>query len=79
MTQPVYEPEMLLSYLDCYRQRFGPLGVPVLVGIQPLHSYRLAEKFHNEVPGIVIPEAILERMREAERMATQRDWRSPAR
>ena len=65
MTQPVYAPDMLLSYLDCYRQRFGPLGVPVLAGIQPLHSYRLAEKFHNEVPGIVIPEAILERMREA--------------
>jgi homocysteine S-methyltransferase len=65
MTQPVFEPGALLAYLDRYRTRFGPIPIPILVGIQPLHSYRLAEKFHNEVPGIVIPETVLDRMRRA--------------
>ena len=65
MTQPVYEARTLFSYLDRYRELYGPLGIPLMIGIQPLHSYRLAEKFHNEVPGIVIPAAVLERMRRA--------------
>jgi len=65
MTQPVYEARTLFGYLDRYRERYGPLGIPIMIGLQPLQSYRLAEKFHNEVPGIVIPEAVLQRMRRA--------------
>jgi len=61
MTQPVYDPAVLERFLD----DIAPLGLPVLVGLLPLASYRNAEFLHNEVPGMQIPEAIRERMRKA--------------
>jgi homocysteine S-methyltransferase len=61
MTQPVYDPRLLERFLDdC-----APLGLPVLVGLLPLASYRNAEFLHNEVPGMQVPDAIRERMRKA--------------
>jgi Methionine synthase I (cobalamin-dependent), methyltransferase domain len=65
MTQPVYDPVTFIHYLELYKERFGELTTPILVGLQPLHSYQQAEKFHNEVPGIVIPEHIRRRLRDA--------------
>ena len=61
MTQPVYSPEVLERFLD----DVAPLGLPVLIGLLPLASYRNAEFLHNEVPGMQVPEAIRERMRKA--------------
>ncbi|MCC6873431.1 MAG: bifunctional homocysteine S-methyltransferase/methylenetetrahydrofolate reductase [Sandaracinaceae bacterium] len=61
MTQPVYDP----AVLDKFLRDIEPLGVPVLVGLLPLASYRNAEFLHNEVPGMSIPEDIRERMRKA--------------
>jgi len=61
MTQPVYDPGVLDRFLADAR----PLGIPILVGILPLASYRNAEFLHNEVPGMSIPEDIRERMRRA--------------
>jgi homocysteine S-methyltransferase len=61
MTQPVYDPAVLDRFLDDVR----PLGIPVLVGLLPLASYRNAEFLHNEVPGMSIPDDIRERMRKA--------------
>ncbi len=61
MTQPVYDPAVLDRFLaDC-----APLGLPVLVGLLPLASYRNAEFLHNEVPGMQVPDAVRERMRKA--------------
>jgi homocysteine S-methyltransferase len=59
MTQPVYDPKVL----DRMLRDIEPLGVPVLVGLLPLASYRNAEFLHNEVPGMQVPEPIRERMR----------------
>jgi homocysteine S-methyltransferase len=39
---------------------------PVIAGIWPLTSFRNAEFLNNEVPGITIPPAIMERMRKAD-------------
>ncbi len=61
MTQPVYDPRVLERLLD----DVAALGLPVLVGILPLASYRNAEFLHNEVPGMTIPDEIRERMRVA--------------
>lgn len=61
MTQPVFEQELLDKMLD----RTKHLGMPVLVGVLPLVSYKNAEFLHNEVPGMQIPEEIRERMRRA--------------
>jgi homocysteine S-methyltransferase len=61
MTQPVYDPDVLSKFLKDIK----PLGLPVLVGLLPLASYRNAEFLHNEVPGMQVPEHIRERMRKA--------------
>ncbi|MBN9164165.1 MAG: bifunctional homocysteine S-methyltransferase/methylenetetrahydrofolate reductase [Myxococcales bacterium 68-20] len=61
MTQPVYDPAVLEKFLE----DIAPLGLPVLVGLLPLASYRNAEFLHNEVPGMQVPEAVRERMRKA--------------
>jgi methionine synthase / methylenetetrahydrofolate reductase(NADPH) len=58
MTQPVYDPEQLSSFLD----QVAPFGLPVMVGLLPLASHRNAEFLHNEVPGMQIPQAYRERM-----------------
>jgi len=55
LSQPVYQPEKALEFLDYYQHRHGKLEIPVLVGILPLFSPRHAAFLHNEVPGIVIP------------------------
>ncbi|MFO0679833.1 MAG: bifunctional homocysteine S-methyltransferase/methylenetetrahydrofolate reductase [Polyangiaceae bacterium] len=61
MTQPVYDPTVLEKFL----KDIAPLGLPVLVGLLPLASFRNAEFLHNEVPGMQVPEAVRERMRKA--------------
>ena len=61
MTQPVYDPKVLEKFLD----DAASLGLPVLVGLLPLASFRNAEFLHNEVPGMQVPEAVRERMRKA--------------
>jgi homocysteine S-methyltransferase len=65
MTQPVYDAASFLDYFDQYKMRYGPVPIPILVGLQPLHSSQQAEKFHHEVPGIVIPEDVRTRLRQA--------------
>ncbi len=61
MTQPVYDPVVLEKFLT----DIEPLGLPVLVGLLPLASYRNAEFLHNEVPGMQVPASVRERMRKA--------------
>ena len=62
MTQPVYDPETLASFIE----DAAPIGLPIMVGLLPLASYRNAEFLHNEVPGMQIPLASRERMAKAE-------------
>jgi homocysteine S-methyltransferase len=60
ITQPVFDPEALLRFLDrvgTYRRT-----IPVLAGVWPLLSFKNAEFMNNEVPGVVVPKEILERM-----------------
>jgi homocysteine S-methyltransferase len=62
VTQPVFDPAELARFLE----RIAPWRIPVIAGIWPLTSLRNAEFLANEVPGAQVPEAVLERMREAE-------------
>ncbi len=62
LTQPVYQPEQAQAFLEHYKQLYGPLEIPVLVGILPLFSARHAAFLHNEVPGISIPAETLARI-----------------
>ena len=62
MTQLVFD----LEYLDRFFDRLGGASpIPLLLGICPLWSYRLALRFHNELPGIVVPDALQDALRDA--------------
>ncbi|HEX9166753.1 MAG TPA: bifunctional homocysteine S-methyltransferase/methylenetetrahydrofolate reductase [Gemmatimonadales bacterium] len=61
ITQPVFD----LDQLDRFLTRVEQYRLPVVAGIWPLVSVRNAEFLANEVPGITIPGAILDRMRRA--------------
>jgi homocysteine S-methyltransferase len=61
MTQPIYSMEPL----ERFREAFGPLPVPMILGMVPLHSSKQAEYLHNEVPGFDIPDEVRARLREA--------------
>src|SRR5213596_1085572 len=55
MTQIVFD----VDYLDTFVERIGGnWPIPVLVGVFPLTSHRLALRLHNEVPGIVVPQSL---------------------
>jgi homocysteine S-methyltransferase len=58
ITQPTFDVAQLKNFL----KRIEHCRIPVIAGIWPLVSYRNAEFLANEVPGVVVPDAILERM-----------------
>lgn len=59
ITQPVFDATQLESFLD----KIEHLALPVVVGIWPLLSFRNAQFMKNEVPGVTVPDEVLERMR----------------
>lgn len=61
ITQPVFDVEPLLRFIDAIPElRDGT--VPLIAGIWPLASYRNAEFMRNEVPGVMVPDSVMERM-----------------
>jgi homocysteine S-methyltransferase len=67
VTQPVYDPESYLQWLDRI-DRAGANGAyrrPHLVGIWPFVSLRNAEFMANEVPGVKVPAWAIEEMAKA--------------
>lgn len=63
ITQPVFDPEQLLGFLEEMRKISD---IPVLAGIWPLQSLRNAEFLANEVPGVSVPAAVLRRLADAQ-------------
>ena len=63
-TPPVFDVKQLETFLERMKSTAG--HIPVLAAICPLTSYRNAEFMNNEVPGISVPQAVMERMREAD-------------
>jgi methionine synthase I (cobalamin-dependent)/5,10-methylenetetrahydrofolate reductase len=61
VTQPVFDTGRLERFLSRARS-----PIPVIAGIWPLTSLRNAEFLANEVPGVEVPQAIIERMRRAQ-------------
>jgi 5,10-methylenetetrahydrofolate reductase len=61
VTQPVFDADQL----ERFAHGVAPLGIPIVAGIWPLVSVRNAEFLANEVPGVTVPESIIERMRRA--------------
>ena len=71
LTQPIYEPERARAFVEQYQAEYGPLDVPILVGILPLYGVRHARFLHNEVPGITINPAVFERLERAGKHSPQ--------
>jgi len=62
ITQPVFDVAELHRFLD----RIADFRIPVVAGLTPLESLRHAEFMANEVPGVRVPDAIVDRMRRAD-------------
>lgn len=58
ITQPVFDVDALSSFLE----RVSDVEIPVIAGIWPLVSLRNAEFMKYEVPGVVVPDGLLDRI-----------------
>lgn len=70
LSQPMYALDELERLVRAYEERFGELPIKIFAGVLPLVSRRHAEFIHNEVPGVRIPEEVLDRMRAGDDAAT---------
>ena len=53
------------AQLDTFLKRAEQFKIPIVAGIWPLVSLRNAEFLANEVPGVNVPDEVLQRMRKA--------------
>jgi homocysteine S-methyltransferase len=68
ITQPVFDTNTLFRFLEAIES----FKIPVIAGIWPFASLKNAEFMANEVPGVVVPLRLLERMSAAK---TQQEGR----
>jgi methionine synthase I (cobalamin-dependent)/5,10-methylenetetrahydrofolate reductase len=61
MTQALFE----LDSLERFGERLGGWPIPVLLGVWPLRSHAMALRLHNEVPGITVPDELLDALETA--------------
>ncbi len=69
ITQPVFDPEALMRFIDNVGAEYR---IPFIAGIWPLASYRNAVFMKNEVPGVIVPDWIMEKMESYEQKEDQR-------
>ncbi len=63
ITQPVFDTDSLMRFIEKINK--DNLSIPLVAGIWPLVSYRNAMFLKTEVPGVVVPDSIIERMSKA--------------
>jgi homocysteine S-methyltransferase len=61
VTQPVFDAKTLFDFID----EMADINVPIIAGIWPFTSFKNAEFMANEVPGVVVPGILLDRMNRA--------------
>jgi methylenetetrahydrofolate reductase (NADPH) len=64
-TNLIYEPDRLDLWLEQLDKRDVLNKVYIMIGIAPLKSYKIAEYLHTKVPGVTLPQSILNRMEKA--------------
>ena len=62
----MFHHEGFLAWLEALDKRHLLGKVHVLAGVFPLRSLRVARHMARQVPGVVIPEAVLKRLEEGE-------------
>lgn len=65
VTQPIFDVDQLRQFLK-HLASAGLARLPVIGSLWPLTSFRNAEFMNNEVPGVSVPSAVMERMRKAD-------------
>jgi homocysteine S-methyltransferase len=68
MTQPVFDQGLVQKM----HERTRHLRIPILTGVWPLLNGRQTEFLHNEVPGIIVPDNVRERMAKTEGLEGRR-------
>ena len=63
ITQPVFDPNALLSFIE--KTEKAGINLPLVAGIWPLVSLKNALFLKNEVPGVVVPDSVIEKMEKA--------------
>src|SRR5206468_8659204 len=62
VTRPIFD----VTAFEAFRRRIEDAKLPILAGVFPFESPRNAEFMANEVPGVRVPDRLLERMRRAD-------------
>jgi homocysteine S-methyltransferase len=62
LTRPVFD----VGSFERFAKRIDAARLPILAGVLPLESVRHAEFMANEVPGMRVPEPLMERLRRAD-------------
>ena len=63
VTRPIFD----VGSFERFLKRIESARLPVIAGLVPFENVRNAEFMANEVPGIRVPDALLDRMRQADR------------
>ena len=58
-TQPVFD----IERLDRFLELTSDVHIPKIIGIMPLKSYKMVQYLNNNLPGIVVPRHLEERMK----------------
>ena len=61
ITQPVFDIDMFIHFKEAVKD----CNIPFVAGIWPFTSFKNAEFMANEVPGVVVPDTLLDRMSKA--------------
>ena len=62
LTRPIFD----VAQFERFLRRIESARLPIVAGVFPFESARNAEFMANEVPGVRVPDALLERMRRVE-------------
>jgi len=62
LTRPIFD----VSAFERIHQRIAAARLPIVAGIFPFDSLRNAEFMANEVPGVRVPDSVMDRMRRAD-------------
>ena len=63
-TQPVFDLETAEKFIEATQK--ASIKIPILLGIMPLKSLKVAEYFNQKVHGVTIPQSVLERLEKDE-------------
>lgn len=63
-TQPIFDIRALERWL---RKIDGRVSIPILYGVLPLRNYEFASHLRENVPGIEVPDWVIERMRDGDK------------